>query len=278
LVASDGGIFTFGDAAFYGSTGGRDLVEPVVGMASTGRGYWLVEGSSQISPFTPAVVASLSGIPGLVTAAVEDLNTGNVFAYNPGLALYTASSVKPEFLGTLLSETQAAGRGLTAYEQSLAVPMIEVSDNTAATTLFNYVGGAAAVQAWDRSIGLTGTTVLANWGISTTTATDQLKVLNTYATPNSILNDASRAYGLSLLSHVEPSQIFGVNFGIDPLALGAVKTGRLPSIGAYNAMGWVKGDGRDYLIAVYTQSVPSEPLADAAMNTVSLSAWDTLTP
>ncbi len=43
LVASDGGIFTFGDANFYGSTGAI-LNKPIVGMAPTpdGRatGWW----------------------------------------------------------------------------------------------------------------------------------------------------------------------------------------------------------------------------------------------
>jgi hypothetical protein len=34
LVASDGGIFSFGDAKFYGSTGGMTLNKPIVGMAS----------------------------------------------------------------------------------------------------------------------------------------------------------------------------------------------------------------------------------------------------
>src|ERR1700727_589453 len=44
LVASDGGIFTFGDAAFFGSMGARPLNKPIVGMAATpdGGGYWLV--------------------------------------------------------------------------------------------------------------------------------------------------------------------------------------------------------------------------------------------
>ena len=44
LGASDGGIFNFGDAGFYGSAGGSPLNQPVVGMASTvdGKGYWLV--------------------------------------------------------------------------------------------------------------------------------------------------------------------------------------------------------------------------------------------
>ena len=35
LVASDGGLFSYGDARFYGSTGNRTLNEPVVAMAST---------------------------------------------------------------------------------------------------------------------------------------------------------------------------------------------------------------------------------------------------
>ena len=35
LVASDGGIFSFGDAAFEGSTGALSLNKPVVGMASS---------------------------------------------------------------------------------------------------------------------------------------------------------------------------------------------------------------------------------------------------
>ena len=49
LGASDGGIFTFGDAVFHGSQGGARLNKPIVGMASTppsngtaSNGYWLV--------------------------------------------------------------------------------------------------------------------------------------------------------------------------------------------------------------------------------------------
>jgi hypothetical protein len=43
LVASDGGVFTFGDAGFYGSGAGR-AIPPVVGIAvsSNGAGYWLL--------------------------------------------------------------------------------------------------------------------------------------------------------------------------------------------------------------------------------------------
>ncbi len=42
-VATDGGIFAFGQARFYGSMGGKPLNKPVVGMAPTGdgNGYWM---------------------------------------------------------------------------------------------------------------------------------------------------------------------------------------------------------------------------------------------
>ena len=44
MVGGDGGVFAFGRAAFYGSTGGMVLQRPVVGMANTTDfgGYWLV--------------------------------------------------------------------------------------------------------------------------------------------------------------------------------------------------------------------------------------------
>jgi len=53
LVASDGGIFSFGDAKFYGSTGAMRLNKPVVGMAPTrdGKGYWLVASDGGIFSF-----------------------------------------------------------------------------------------------------------------------------------------------------------------------------------------------------------------------------------
>jgi len=56
MVGSDGGIFAFGDAAFYGSMGGHWLAKPVVGMAATpdGKGYWLVASDGGIFAFGDA--------------------------------------------------------------------------------------------------------------------------------------------------------------------------------------------------------------------------------
>ena len=44
LVASDGGIFNFGDAGFYGSAGSIRLNKPIVGMAATPDGQRLLAG------------------------------------------------------------------------------------------------------------------------------------------------------------------------------------------------------------------------------------------
>jgi len=56
LVAGDGGVFSFGDARFYGSEGGSHLNSPVVGMATTpdGGGYWLVAGDGGVFSFGDA--------------------------------------------------------------------------------------------------------------------------------------------------------------------------------------------------------------------------------
>src|SRR5207302_1542712 len=56
LVGSDGGVFTFGDAPYLGSTGGIALAQPVVGIATTptGRGYWLVGSDGGIFSFGDA--------------------------------------------------------------------------------------------------------------------------------------------------------------------------------------------------------------------------------
>jgi hypothetical protein len=63
LVASDGGIFNYGDAAFYGSTGAVHLNKPIVGMAATpdGKGYWLVASDGGIFSYGDAAFYGSAG-------------------------------------------------------------------------------------------------------------------------------------------------------------------------------------------------------------------------
>jgi subtilase family serine protease len=55
-VASDGGIFSFGQMAFYGSMGNKRLAKPIVGMAPTpsSKGYWEVASDGGIFAFGDA--------------------------------------------------------------------------------------------------------------------------------------------------------------------------------------------------------------------------------
>ena len=63
LVASDGGIFSYGDASFFGSTGAIALNKPIVGMASTpdSRGYWLVASDGGVFSFGDAAFFGSTG-------------------------------------------------------------------------------------------------------------------------------------------------------------------------------------------------------------------------
>jgi hypothetical protein len=65
LVGSDGGIFSFGSAAFHGSMGGTALQRPVVAITptSTGNGYWLVASDGGIFSFgDSSYYGSLPGV------------------------------------------------------------------------------------------------------------------------------------------------------------------------------------------------------------------------
>ena len=56
LGASDGGVFTYGNAQFEGSAGSLRLNQPVVGMAATadGQGYWMVASDGGIFDYGDA--------------------------------------------------------------------------------------------------------------------------------------------------------------------------------------------------------------------------------
>jgi hypothetical protein len=64
LVGSDGGIFSFGSAQFYGSTGAMTLQRPVVGITPTADdgGYWLVAADGGIFSFNAGFYGSIPGL------------------------------------------------------------------------------------------------------------------------------------------------------------------------------------------------------------------------
>jgi hypothetical protein len=82
IVDSDGGVFSFGDARFFGSMGGRPLNQPVVGIAATpdGQGYYLAAADGGVFTFGDAAFAgSVGGRPlnrPVIGIAVDPASSG----------------------------------------------------------------------------------------------------------------------------------------------------------------------------------------------------------
>src|SRR5438876_7901726 len=64
MVASDGGIFAFGDARFAGSMGGQRLNAPVQSLVpdADGAGYWLVASDGGIFAFDAPFRGSMGSV------------------------------------------------------------------------------------------------------------------------------------------------------------------------------------------------------------------------
>jgi len=67
-VAADGGIFSFGDAKFFGSMGGSHLNAPITGMAAsaTGNGYWMVGRTGSVQLRRCQFYGSMGGPPSTI--------------------------------------------------------------------------------------------------------------------------------------------------------------------------------------------------------------------
>ncbi len=281
LVGADGGVFTFGDAAFEGSDGVTTTQgAAAVGLAAGAGGYWVAYGPNGATEMIPAIARYVASRSDNVTVAVENLRTGQILQFRPGVVEHTASTLKVDILATLLTRAQAAGRSLTPAEQALAVPMIEDSLDSAADALWVQLG-PAAVGAFERAAGMTSTTPATDgiWGSTTTTALDRLAMIRTVAQPNGLLSDASRAYILNLMEHINPTQDWGATGGVPAGVTVALKNGfAVDDEWQINTTGWVDGDGRDYYIAVLTDGNATESYGIDTVNAVSSIVWNSLAP
>ena len=231
---------------------------------------------ASVDPFATGVMrAFLASRAGDVTAAVENLWTGRTYLYRPGLAEHTASIIKVDILETFLHELH--GAPLPPGVPPVAQGMIEESDNNDATTLWNREGGAPAVAAYDRLIGMSQTRPSAYWGLTTTTALDQIKLLRQLVL-GGVLASGGRAYALGLMANVIASQRWGVSGGASAGARISLKNGWLPEHGGWqiNSIGHVQSDDRDYLIAVLTSGNPSEGYGIGTIQGIAAITWSEL--
>ncbi|MEU9205280.1 serine hydrolase [Streptomyces sp. NPDC048332] len=213
-----------------------------------------------------------------VSVAVLDGGSGTRAVYGGGDATYdTASIVKVDILAALLLRAQDEDRVLTAGERAHAVAMIERSDNASATALLAAVGGTSALDAANERLGLTATTAARAWGLTRTTAADQLTLLEAvFGTgTDTELSQASRTYLRGLMAQVEADQQWGVSAAGSAWAL---KNGWMPRTATglwnINSIGQVTADGRNYLVAVLSGGQPTKEAGVALVEAVAKAAVD----
>jgi Beta-lactamase enzyme family len=247
--------------------------------------------AASADPLGSAAAGYVSTRAGVVLAGVYDLRTGQTWQLGHGQPQDEASVVKLDVLETLLAQREHSGTALSASDRSLTEQMIEDSDNAAATSLWDDVGGASGIQSFNTSAGLADTVPSTcvncpgfpwpGWGLSTTVPGDQLTLLRALVEPNSLLSQAARSYALSLMENVTADQRWGVSGGVPAQATVALKNGWLPLNSAdtdwqINSVGWVSGSGRDYLIAVLTTGNPTEQYGIDTINQLAAMVWNQL--
>ena len=239
-----------------------------------------------VNPLAGDVPALVNSRAGTISVAVKDLQTGRLWVLHPGPAQATASIVKVDIMATLLAQQHQGTGAVTSSQRATLANMIEFSDNTAATDLWNAVGGPSGIRSVNDQLGLSQTTPSTclscpgfpwpGWGLTTTTPTDQVALLEALVRPNALLSSAQQAFALGLMEQVTPSERWGVTAGVPATATVALKNGWVPlPSGAWqiNSIGWIRGPGRNYLIAVLTTANPSESYGIDTIDAISTSVY-----
>ncbi|MFF7355396.1 MULTISPECIES: serine hydrolase [Streptomyces] len=267
-VVAAGGVTAGGTAyvkarACPGAAAVSSAAPPVASPAGAGREATVTEPAVDRDALLSKAMAGVSVPSGArVSAAVLAVDSGESAAYGDA-AFDTASIVKVDILAALLLQAQDAGRRLTAAEQACATKMIENSDNASATTLWHAIGRAAGLDAANRRLGLTATQGGEGelWGLTQTTAADQLRLLRQVFTADSRLSAASRTSLQALMKSVEADQQWGVSAAAEGGSW-ALKNGWLArsttGLWDVNSIGRVTVDGTDHLVAVLSEGTRSQ--------------------
>ena len=118
----------------------------------------------------------------------------------------TASVVKAMELVAYLRKLDAEGRSLTAADRALLGPMIIVSSNSAATTIYHRVG-AGGLERLARAAGMTKFSVEVIWARARITAADQVRF---FSKLDELTPKRFRSYARYLLEHVTGYQSWGI--------------------------------------------------------------------
>jgi beta-lactamase class A len=128
------------------------------------------------------------------------------YGYRPDHDEWSASVVKAMLMVAYLNEPSVRGRNLDAHDTQLLTPMITESDNDDAQIVFDTVG-QGALRALARRVGMTHFATSPIWGETEVTAADQTLF---FLHIDSFIPARHRAYAMSLLAGIVPSQRWGI--------------------------------------------------------------------
>ncbi|MFE3584881.1 serine hydrolase [Streptomyces vinaceus] len=209
-----------------------------------------------------------------ISVAATNITTGRTVSY--GTAKFdSASIVKIDIAAALQLKASRSHLPVTSAEASLTKLMIEKSSNQAATSLWRKIGGALGLNSANTILGLTNTSggSASYWGLTQTTALDQLRLLRQiFSTPSALSIDAQSTIQRHM-ANVDADQRWGVSAsGVEE----ALKNGWLQrsTDGRWdvNSVGKVKRADGEYLIAVLTKGNQSKTDGIKVIETVAKTA------
>ncbi|MBV9451304.1 MAG: serine hydrolase [Streptosporangiaceae bacterium] len=208
-----------------------------------------------------------------VAVRVDDPAAGLSCSLNAAMHFDSASVVKATILGALLRKAMEQHRFLTRAEADLARSMITISDNGAASALWNDVG-RGWLQHFLNLAGMRQTFLGPGgyWGLTQITASDETLLLRLLRDSNPVLNSASRSYALGLMASVVPSQRWGVAAGAPTSLTAHIKNGWLPRSThewRIHSIGVFTGRGTGYSIVVLTEDDPTMPYGIATIEAIA---------
>jgi beta-lactamase class A len=199
---------------------------------------------------TPKPVVVVPRVKPNVAVAVLDTTTGKSY-YSSTRVFDTASIVKVDILAALLLRSQELGDPFTPKELNLSERAITKSDNAAATELWQDLGGTMPLDMRNQQLELNETHAGNGqyWGLTKTTAWDQVKLLHQLTNDGPLTQD-SRDYELGLMGHV----VAGQDWGVSAAGSAQLKNGWLERSQTkrwdVNSIGVVNHKGHKLLMAV----------------------------
>jgi hypothetical protein len=219
----------------------------------------------------------LSGETGQLAVGVADLSTGVTATYDAGVSFRAAGIAATDILATLLLQHQRARTPVTDHEAELAADMMENSSGSAAAALWNTVGGASGIASANAALKLNHTAPAAgaDWTLTMTTVSDQLRLLSDLAGAGSPLAPAARDYALGLMADGTGSQRWGVLAAAGKGSAGAVSDGSQLGWGwVVNSIGVLQRHGHELLVVVLSSHDAAPAPAVSMVQAAAVAAAD----